>query len=254
MGWGWLESDCIRVPTFSGLTDVDPRHLFMDERLRGICGYCGGTAETRDHVPSKVLLDEPFLSDLPVVGACTGCNSSLSLDEQYLACFLECVLSGTSEPARLHREKVKRILVGNASLRARISASCRCDESAQLVWEPEIDRVRRVMLKLARGHVAYELYPYLEEPREINIIPLSSMSESERTAFEDLSSADTGLLPELGSRAFFRKFSSKPDNLKNVNGWIVVQRGRYRYAVSEAAGPLVRIVLSEYLACWVAWE
>ena len=49
---------------------MDPRHLFMDERLTGKCVYCGAQPETRDHVPSKVLLDEPYAAQLPVVGAC----------------------------------------------------------------------------------------------------------------------------------------------------------------------------------------
>ena len=67
---------------------MDPRHLFMDERLTGMCVYCGAQPETRDHVPSKVLLDEPYPPELPVVGACEKCNASFSMDEQYLACFL----------------------------------------------------------------------------------------------------------------------------------------------------------------------
>jgi hypothetical protein len=39
---------------------MDPRHLFIDERLTGRCVYCGGRPNTRDHCPSKVLLDEAF--------------------------------------------------------------------------------------------------------------------------------------------------------------------------------------------------
>jgi len=226
----------------------------MDDRLAGMCVYCGAEPDTRDHVPSKVLLDEPFPPQLPVVDACAKCNSSFSLDEQYLACFLDCVLAGTSQPARLQREKVKRILSENPALEARVAASRRNDDSANLMWEPEADRVRRVMLKLARGHMAYELYPKLDEPRELVAVPLSSLSDAERTAFEDLSVADTGLWPELGSRAFLRAFGKEPDKFEQGDGWIVVQPGRYRYAVCEAGGPLVRVVVSEYLACEVVWE
>jgi len=39
---------------------MNPCHLFMDERLTGMCVYCGAHPETRDHVPSKVLLDKPY--------------------------------------------------------------------------------------------------------------------------------------------------------------------------------------------------
>jgi len=33
---------------------------FVDERLKGYCIYCGGQTQSRDHVHSKVLLDEPY--------------------------------------------------------------------------------------------------------------------------------------------------------------------------------------------------
>jgi hypothetical protein len=42
---------------------MDPKHrpLFFDNRLGGdTCIYCGGETETREHVQSKVLLDEPY--------------------------------------------------------------------------------------------------------------------------------------------------------------------------------------------------
>lgn len=80
---------------------MDPRHLFMDSRLVGMCAYCGGRPDTRDHLPSKVLLDEPYPAELPVVEACLKCNESFSLHEQYLACFIECVVCGTCEPSGL---------------------------------------------------------------------------------------------------------------------------------------------------------
>lgn len=37
---------------------MDPRKLFVDERLLEMCAYCGGQPDTRDHVPSRVLLDD----------------------------------------------------------------------------------------------------------------------------------------------------------------------------------------------------
>jgi len=135
---------------------MDPRHLFRDDRLTDACAYCEGPPETRDHVPSRVLLDEPFPPELPVVGACSKCNRSFSLDEQYLACFIECVVCGSSDPERLTRPKIKRILSKNPSLQARIAASQGRDLSGNPVWAPEVDRIHNVLIKLARGHIAYE--------------------------------------------------------------------------------------------------
>ena len=39
-----------------------------------------------------------------------------------------------------------------------------------------------------------------------------------------------------------------------VDGWFVVQPGRYRHLASAADGILIRIVLSEYLACEAIWD
>lgn len=233
---------------------MDPRHLFLDERLRKVCVYCGAEPDTHDHVPSKVLLDEPFPPQLPVVNACERCNSSFSLHEQFLACFLECVLVGTTELSAIRRDKIRRILTENSSLGTRISASRRDDGMGNLLWQTDDDRIRKVMLKLARGHVAYELYPKLEEPRELVVVPLPSLTELERTAFEDTHISDASVWGELGNRSFLRAAGKKPDQFERVGDWIVVQPGRYRYAVVETGGPLVRLVLSEYLACQVVWE
>jgi hypothetical protein len=225
----------------------------MDYRLTGICVYCGAQAETRDHVPSKVLLDEPYPPTFPIVGACESCNVSFSLDEQYLACLIECVICGTVETTGLQRPNVKRILSGNPSLQRRIEYSRRKDEADSLFWEAEIDRLRKVVSKLARGHAAYELYPKIEEPLQVTFAPLLTLSEVERNAFENVASGRLALWPEIGSRAFLRACGETPDRLERSRDWVVVQPGRYRYSAVEMDGVFVKIVLSEYLACMVFW-
>jgi hypothetical protein len=55
---------------------------FGDERELCLYAYCEGVPETRDHVPSRVLLDEPYPENLPVVPACKSCNSGFSADEE----------------------------------------------------------------------------------------------------------------------------------------------------------------------------
>lgn len=234
---------------------MDPRHLFIDERLTGTCVYCGSHPDTRDHVPSKVLLDEPYPPELPVVGACEKCNASFSLDEQYLACFLDCVIRGGAEASDLHHPNVKRILEGNPALQWRIEAARRRDEADNLIWEPEAGRIRNVVLKLARGHAAYELYQKLEEPTVVSFAPLQILSDDQKSAFEQVAGDDKiDLWPEIGSRAFLRAFGKSPDRLPLSGGWVVVQPDRYRYAVVETGVVLVRMVLSEYLACEVVWD
>lgn len=236
---------------------MDPRHLFMDERLTGMCVYCGAKPETRDHVPSKVLLDKPYPEDLPVVGACKECNENFSLDEQYVACFLECVRCGTVEPSGLQRPKIKRILTENPKLKDRIGACQRKDDAGNLLWYPEIDRLRKIVLKLARGHLAYGIYPEFKDPVEVAFAPLSNLSDEERVAFEDVPFRKVDVVPEIGSRGFLHVFvveSSGEKSVAYVDHWIVVQPGQYRYVVIVKGGILVKLVLGEYLACTVSWE
>jgi len=232
---------------------MDPRHLFMDRRLDAKCVYCGGTPDTYDHVPSKVLLDEPYPRQLPVVAACKACNEKFSLDEQYVACFVEAVLSGSVEPSRIARTKVRRILDENVALASRIKASQRTDKQGNRTWYPEIDRVRRIVVKLARGHAAYELYASREDPAEVVFAPFLAMSDDQIAGFENKHDRGFQGWPEIGSRAFFRASGKSPDGFPQTGDWVVVQASRYRYAVYEAP-LLVRVVLSEYLACQVVWE
>jgi len=227
---------------------MDPRQLPVDKRLLGVCVFCGGHPDTRDHVPSKVFLDKNLPEDLPVVEACAACNQSFSLDEEYLACFLEAVLSGTDDPNKMKRMKIRRTLYRNQRLVQRLEASLNVDVNGNLNWTPEHDRVRNVVLKLAQGHAAYELsFPLLNEPKELAFAPFITMSEKARADFERVGLGELRRWAEIGSRAFRR-------DLDNAGPWIEVQPMRYRYSVDQPEGVIVRIVLGEYLACQVVWE
>jgi 5-methylcytosine-specific restriction endonuclease McrA len=236
------------------ISKMDPRKLFADERFTGLCAYCGATPDTRDHVPSKVLLDEPLPADLPVVSCCHSCNDGFSLDEQYLACFVECVIRGSVEPDLVQREKVKRILRDHPALAARIAESSRCeDQAGNIMWLPQVDRVGNVVLKLARGHSAYKYSePQLAQPKRLSFIPISLMSEEQLRLFETPRAGD--LFPEIGSRAFLDAMVVGNEVFTQEGTWTVVQEGRYRYSVSQHSEQVtVRFVLSEYLACEVTW-
>lgn len=153
---------------------------FADSRLLQGCVYCGAKANTRDHVPSKVLLDDPLPDDLAVVSCCADCNNGFSSDEQYLACFIECVINGSTLPERLEREKIKRTLAARPFIAAAIDG-CRSEEpGGRLLWKPDYDLVERVVLKLARGHVAYDCSESCQdEPSELRIVPLCCMSPAD---------------------------------------------------------------------------
>jgi len=230
---------------------MDPKKLFADERFSGMCVYCGDRCSTRDHVPSRVLLDEPFPENLPVVPACEKCNNGFSKDEAYLACFVECVINGSASTDKLQREKVKRILREIPGLASTMDACCYRNSQGNLLWSPDMERVRNVVLKLARGHVAYECSEsQLNKPDHIAIVPLCTMSKSEVQKFE--APPDNCGWPEIGSRAF-QRICVVGSEVFLDDGWQVVQPGRYRYSISYSGPMAVKFVLSEYLACEVIW-
>ena len=223
---------------------------FGDQRQLAWCAYCGGgSTRTRDHVPSKILLDKPFPDNLPVVAACQPCNLSFARDEEYLACLIDCVLAASADPGRPQREAVRNILHKRAPLRARLAAA-KVESSNQPLFRPEMERVHNVILKLARGHALFELNePQFNAPASITAVPLISLSPDHREAFE--TPPGSMLWPEVGSRAMQRLIEGHDLDL---GGWITVQNRRYRFHASTGDEICIRMVLSEYLACEVVWN
>lgn len=224
---------------------------FGDERQVASCAYCAGATETRDHVPSKVLLDEPYPENLPVVPACQSCNEGFALDEEYVACLVECTLVGSVNPADFQREKICQILSKRPALASRLMKARHETLFGEVLFTIEAERVRKVALKLARGHAAFELNePQLDKPLALSGVPLHVMKSEERERFESpqasASCSEIGIWPEVGSRALQRIVAGE--------AWVIVQRGRYRYLTSVDDGVVVRMVLSEYLACEVRWK
>ncbi|MCL5105441.1 MAG: hypothetical protein M1133_15205 [Armatimonadetes bacterium] len=225
---------------------MDQLPNYGDGRQSAFCVYCGDVTETRDHVPSRVLLDEPYPDNLPVVSACEPCNSSFSKDEEYVACLVECALRGVVGGEGIQRQKIERILRKKPALAARIEEA-RSAQGDHISFGVERDRVRTVVLKLARGHAAFELNePQLDEPRCVAYVPLSTMSDDMRSSFE--TPPVVGGWPEVGSRAMLRLIGSEV-----TARWIVVQPSQYRYLVYVDTGVVVRMVIGDYLACEVIW-
>jgi len=199
----------------------------------------------------RVLLDDPLPDDLPLVFSCHSCNSGFSKDEEYVACLIDCVICGSADPAVIRRDKVRASLQHSPALATRIGA-CRTENAqGDLIWRPESERVRNVVVKLARAHIAHQYSePQLDEPHHVRFLPLTTMTAEQRDAFEDVPQSRGW--PEIGSRAF-RDLLIVGGTAHDVQGgWVVLQRARYRYAVSYAPF-MVRAVLSEYLACEVTW-
>lgn len=236
---------------------------YADNRLIHGCIYCAGPAETRDHVPSKCLLEQPYPPNLPVVGCCESCNQVFSMDEQYFVCLIESVLCGTTDPEKIGRASVARIMQNSPALRNRIENS-RTEMDGQIAFIPEIERLTNVMLKLARGHAAFELsQPCRSEPDYFWFGPLSSLTQEIRGEFDSVHCQH--IIGEVGSRNMQRLLLTQITLMsKNgephkvgllINDWIDVQNDRYRYiAIDDMGSLIIRIVIAEYFACEVVWE
>jgi hypothetical protein len=244
---------------------LDQLTPFSDPRLRQSCVYCGGPTGTRDHVPSKVFLDEPYPENLPVVFACERCNAGFSLDEEYVACVIDSVLAARADACEARRHRIARILREKVALREMIGRA-RQESSAGASFVVDVARVRSVLLKLARGHAAYELDERPVREPALAWAPLASVDADSRRAFE--TPPHSSVYPEVGCRAMQRmavisvrlaSLTDPGDTLEHRflvdPGWIEVQQGRYRYLamLDDSGSVVVRFVLSEYLACEAIW-
>lgn len=215
-----------------------------------MCSYCGESPNTRDHVPSRILLEEPYPENLPVVPCCAKCNQGFSLDEEYIACLLECILCGTTDIEKLQREKIKRILQNKEPLKQKILKS-KVEIEGQVSFNIEVNRMKNVLIKLAKGHAKYEnSEAVLEEPTSIGFKTVPTMTQNEIDTFL----ADTKLTksPEVGSRAM-QNFLIYSNN-NTYSHWTIVQPEIYNYCVSVTPVRLsVKIILWNYLAVEVIW-
>lgn len=220
-----------------------------DERLDLICSYCGiNYPDTRDHVPSKILLDQPYPENLPVVPCCSKCNRNFSLDEEYVACLLECVIHGTTSIENLTRKKIKNILSKKESLRHRISNSL-ISINGETHFNVEVSRLENFFVKLAKGHIKYEnSEAVIDPPAYWKFEVLPNLSLKEREEFYECKKMD--FLPEVGSRALMDLYIDSKNNI--YSHWQIVQPNIYQYMV--IIDPLsVRIVIWNYFAVEVMW-
>jgi hypothetical protein len=231
---------------------------FSDTRLKAWCVHCGGWLSefdtNRDHAPSKSLLQRPWPDNIPVVTICKPCNESFSPDEEYTVAALSATLSGTTDPERQIIASSGRILAANAKLRTAVDR-CRISYRTiggenRTVWRPNLDRIKRVALKNARGHAYYEIgEPMMEKPAYVNVFPLCELTAEERNEFEDV--GQEGVWPEVGSRMMTRLITGED---LTSHGWVMVQEGVYRYSADQRGKMTVRSVLYDYLGTEVRWD
>lgn len=217
------------------------RPEYGEGKLDKICCYCGAWADTVDHVPSKVFLDEPYPDNLPVVPCCRKCNEEFSLDEEYVAVLLECVRWRTFDPEQFKREKVRKIVKHTPAILNTVRESVLQLLDGHYTIDPENARLKMVLTKLIAGHLRFEGLDqlFLHSGLQIDFYQdIHSSGESYRQFYSPINS---DLLPEVGSRALIllveKGFVGSP--------WIPVQPNSYEYCVSPDNSE-VRIIIQDF--------
>lgn len=226
------------------------------------CVYCGQSANTREHCPSKVFLAKPYPSDLPVVPACQKCNNGFSQDELYTKAFIEFYQNycyNTPITVSLERKEVRE---------AQHTFSD-CIENGQISFD---DRIGNILIKLSICHATYELtegYHSDERsgiPEYVSYTFRSHMAQEEIDAAGDFIPLNDCILPVIGSRVFNKiyvfepvLFSANDGSMKAapqaVMDWTDVQDNHYRYVCWLDSGYLnVKLVINEFLFATIVFN
>lgn len=225
-----------------------------DKSTNNGCVYCGKPAETREHVPSKVFLDDPYPENLATIPACFECNNGFSADEKYVACFLDVLKEAVYQNYTLRIATAQRI-EKSPKLKALLSDEIKVVDG-QVHYSYDEARLCRIFVKLAKGHAGFEFDHINFDDSNISIRYnfAFNMSKAELSEFEEIPEMD--LLPEVGSRSCTSPFIVQNIETGKASAfmfWNDVQEGQYRYQVSEngTGGICVKIVIYEMLYCRV---
>jgi hypothetical protein len=151
------------------------------------------------------VLKKPWPPELPVITICVECNTGFSLDEQYAVSFLSSVISGTTEPGKQINASAARAMRKSPALRETIKRSKQEYQTmggeTRLIWNPDMERMSRVIIKNARGHAFFELgEPKMDDPKSVWAHPIALISAEQREEFEGWSDRRSQTLwPEVGA-------------------------------------------------------
>lgn len=237
-------------------TDGLGYYTYWEKKRENGCLYCGAKAETREHVPSKTLLEEPYPENLPTIPACFKCNNGFSLDEQYFACFLEFLKSSIYIGYQCN-DKIVRTMNENLPLKQLIESQIK-NIDGKINFTYDISRFDRIVSKLAIGHVGYEFDNVcFDGPKTIWYEFSFRLKEDFKRQF--LKPQIMNKFPEISSR-----FACDYCIIQNtetgeaflLNDWIDIQEQRYEYHtfINDKGGITVRMLIFDILFCQVDFE
>lgn len=216
------------------------------------CPYCGNLADTKDHVPSKGFLDEPYPKMLRVIPCCKRCNSSFSLDEEYAFCAIECYVCRSLKIEDLERVKVQKILEHSPSILYGLVEQNADNNSSNI--KIDWNRVGNAIKKNLIGHAYFELGTDVGNIEEFWVKPLDNLSITELSKF--LSDEYPKIVPEIGSRLSQHQYVISEDG-KNVghfvNTWHVIDEKNYKYFVCVES-KTVKAVIRGKIAAFMRFQ
>lgn len=219
------------------------------------CIYCGDKATTREHIPSKAFLKEPFPDNLPTVPACFKCNNGFSGDEMYVSCYLD-ILKNSLFPNYLLSEKTTKILLQQPVLRKILEEQIQNDGKT-VKFACDYNRLINIIKKLAMGHAVYE-FDHVDtccNPKTCFNFRFQMTNEEIENFWINV---PLTIFPELGCRAFQRVSEVYINDKVNILLFlpITVQENQYAYNVffDEDNKTCVQIMLGDFLFCIVELE
>jgi hypothetical protein len=232
------------------------------------CVYCGETADTREHVPSRVFLEKPFPENLPIVPACYTCNNSFSGDELFLSILLERIKLKYIKDNYSCSDRVRKRIEENKIIVDNIDTVLNDNKLEQLN-----ERICNVLTKLAIGHAVYELS--VGYPKDDDLIVKYDvfysfsylMSSKEIEDFTTPYILNEALLPEVGSRGYEKilvldlKYGGVEDTEKWFKSslilldWVNVQQDKYEYTCLLSENEVnVKIVIDNIMFAQVTFK
>ena len=214
-----------------------------------LCAYCYEPANTRDHIPSKVFLDDNLPDFNSTIPACEECNKGFSKDEEYVACSIDylksCIWSG-----HVLKDKTIRSFERSILLEKLVKNQFYLNEDGSIITiSTEGDeRFKKIMIKLAVGHARHDhdyMGPY-DGPHDVDYSIFND--ESDYNDFDFYQKMD--ICPEIGSRGYVFAVDIKTG--QTYHTWTNVQSGNYTYHIhDEKDKKVVTIIIGKFFLCSV---
>ena len=216
---------------------------YIDQRIASVCCYCGDSNPlTVDHIPAKVFLDEPYPSQLPTVKACAKCNEKASMDEEYVACFLEALACGSTNDEVLERKKIVSALNHAPGLRRKIQDSLHFEETPCYTDVSEFfSRYRTIVEKSAIGFSRW-YGGIVAIPVDVKTFLLDQLPAKSFEQFNNVANLHHEVYPEVASRLLHIIAETNSTSVK----WEIFQPERFRVAIWQRThGIEIRMVFRE---------